>query len=326
MRSVSPPGPPSWGTAPAPSSPMPWSTSTTAGSRGSARLPRRRPRATPRWWRCPAFSPRAGQRPFARADGAVPRPGGGAAAGPLAARGHVAARGAADPGGRRGGDDRGVGGDAGQRRDDQRGDVLPSAPHRRGGRPHGRAGDDRDSAAAPARAAAVRRAAAGRGGAGRRGTRRRHRRVRHRAARGLHGAAARAPRAAAPPGNTACCCTCTSRRPRARAPTCWPRTGCRFPRCSPRTTCWAAGCSPRTACTWTTATSTCGRSTTSRSRTAPPATPSWPAAAPLRAMLDRGIRVGLGTDGPASNDGLDLFADPGWPRRWPACRPVERPR
>ena len=31
--------------------------------------------------------------------------------------------------------------------------------------------------------------------------------------------------------------------------------------------------------------------------------------APLRAMLDRGIRVGMGTDGPASNDGLNLFAD-----------------
>ena len=43
--------------------------------------------------------------------------------------------------------------------------------------------------------------------------------------------------------------------------------------------------------------------------------------APLQAMLDRGIQVGTpGTDGPASNDGLDLFADlrlaaqlAGWP-------------
>jgi 5-methylthioadenosine/S-adenosylhomocysteine deaminase len=31
--------------------------------------------------------------------------------------------------------------------------------------------------------------------------------------------------------------------------------------------------------------------------------------APVPAMLQRGVRVGLGTDGPASNDGLDLLAD-----------------
>src|SRR3954452_14171130 len=31
--------------------------------------------------------------------------------------------------------------------------------------------------------------------------------------------------------------------------------------------------------------------------------------APVRNMLDRGLRVGLGADGPASNDGLDLLAD-----------------
>ena len=75
--------------------------------------------------------PRAGQRPLARADGAVPRPGRGPAAGPLAAGGDVAAGGPADGRRRRGRDDRRLGGDARQRHHHERRDVLPPRADRR---------------------------------------------------------------------------------------------------------------------------------------------------------------------------------------------------
>ena len=195
-----------------------------AGRRGAAGGGRRGRRAARR----PDAG--AGQRPLPRADGAVPRPGRGAAAGPLAAGGHVAARGAADAGGRRGRDDRRVGGDAGQRRDHQRRDVLPSGTDRRGGRADRRPRDHRDAAAAAARPAAVRGAAAGRRRPGRRA---------RPATAPSSTASARTPptpcrcRCSAtrppPPASTACCCTCTSPRPRPRAPTCSAAHGLSVP-------------------------------------------------------------------------------------------------
>ena len=183
--------------------------------------------------------------------------------------------------GRRGRDDRRLGGDAGQRRDHQRRDVLPPGTNRRRGRPDRRA--RASSRPRCCRCPACRRSseqlqaavelAAGAPGDG-------DGRVR---------ASARTPptrcrcrccgrRRDRGRASTDCCCTCTSPRPRPRAPTCSAEHGLSVPPCWPRTTCSAAGCSPRTACTWTTATSSCGRSTTSPSPTARPATPSWPAA------------------------------------------------
>ena len=160
-----------------------------------------------------------------------------------------------------------------------------------------RARDHRDPAAAAARPAAVRGAAAGRRRAGRR----------------ARPATAPSSTASARTPPTPCRCRCCARRgrrgPRARPAAAPARRrdrdrGRRPARRARAVGARAAGrarrarrpgARPRTACTWTTATSSCGGSTTSPSRTARPATPSWPAASRrLRDMLDRGIRVGHG--------------------------------
>ena len=69
-----------------------------------------------------------------------------------------------------------------------------------------------------------------------------------------------------------------------------------------------AGCWRRTPCGSTTPTSGSRPSTTWRWRTARAPTGSWGRASPRCASSsDRGVRVGLGTDGPASNDDLHLW-------------------
>ena len=179
--------------------------------------------------------------------------------------------------------------------------------------------DHRHPAAPAAGPAAVRGAAAGRGRAGRRRTARRHRRVRPRPARRLHGAAARAPRRGrrGPRARAAAAPARRRDRHRGRRPARRARRS-RCPRCSPPTTSSAAGCWPRTACTWTTATSSCGGSTTSPSRTARPATRSWPAASRGCATCSTAASgSGWAPTGRRPTTPSTCSPTSGWPRRWP---------
>ena len=117
-----------------------------------------------------------------------------------------------------------------------------------------------------------------------------------------------APRRAA--RSTGCCCTCTSPRPRPRAPTCWPRTASRCPALLAAHDVLggrvlAAHCvhmDDGDLELWQEYDVAVAHCPASNAKLAS-------GVARLRDMLDRGIRVGMGTDGPASNDGLDLLAD-----------------
>ena len=93
------------------------------------------------------------------------------------------------------------------------------------------------------------------------------------------------------------------------SPTCSSRRSARPGSGRSRTrACSTSGCSPRTASTSTTRRSSCWRARRRRSPTVHARTPTSAAGSPRSAtFIDAGVRVGLGTDSPASTPCFDVF-------------------